>query len=115
MVRDITDGVTAGDFDLTNLENFAAGTGDGGRGSGPLIGEDFGPWSDRLREVEEMIDDPGLRSQVATARERARLTRLEFRRELKKPDWTVVRLQVVQPLVEVQQQIREELRRRSGV
>jgi hypothetical protein len=106
-----------GGFDLETLEQLAAGAnrggGGGGRGGGPILGEDFAPWSDRLREVEEMIDDPGLRSQVATARERARLARLEARRELKKPDWAVVRLQVVQPLVEVQQQIREELRRRN--
>jgi hypothetical protein len=78
-----------------------------------LTSEEYGPWTDRLREVEDMIDDPGLRSQVANARERARLARQEVRRDLKKPDWAVVRLQVLQPLVEVQQQIREELRRRD--
>jgi hypothetical protein len=77
------------------------------------LGEDFSTWSDRLREVEEMIDDPGWRSLVAGARERARLTRLENKRDFKKPDWAVVRLQIIKPLVEVQDQIREELRRRN--
>lgn len=106
-------GTGPGGFDLMNLEGFGSDFGSARGGSGPLLGEDYAPWSDRLREVEEMIEDPNLRSQVATARERARLTRQAFKRELKKPDWAVVRLQVIQPLVEVQQQIREELRRRD--
>lgn len=88
---------------------------DGGnqRGSGPITGEEFGPWSDRLREVEEMVELPALRSEIATARERARQMRQDFRRDLKKPDWAVVRLEVVRPLVEVRQQISEELARRE--
>ena len=80
---------------------------------GPITGEDFGPWSDRLREVEELVELPSLRSQVATARERTRDLRREYRRDLKKPDWAVVRLQVMQPLAEVRDQIAEELARRE--
>lgn len=83
------------------------------QGSAPLTGEDFAPWSDRLREVEEMVELPSLRNDLATARERARRMRLEFKRDLKKPDWAVVRLQVMKPLVEVRQQIAEELARRD--
>jgi hypothetical protein len=67
-----------------------------------------------LRDVEEMIELPDLRNNVATARERARLTRLEYKRDLKKPDWAVVRLQVVKPLVEVRDRITEELARRGS-
>src|SRR5207253_4116898 len=37
--------------------------------AGPLAGGAYGPWSDRLREVEEMIEFPDLRNQVAIARE----------------------------------------------
>ena len=82
--------------------------------TGPLIGEDFGPWSDQLRDVEELVDLPDLRSEVATARERARLLRQEYKREGKKPDWAVVRLQVIKPLVEVRDRISEELARRDS-
>ena len=53
--------------------------------AGPLTGGNFAPWSDRLREVEEVVDSPELRAGVAGARERARLMRLEYRRDLKKP------------------------------
>jgi len=82
--------------------------------TGPITGEDFAPWSDRLREIEEMIDFPDLRNSVAGARERARLLRLEVKRDRKKPDWAQVRLQVVKPLVEVRSRLAEELARRES-
>lgn len=61
-----------------------------------------------------MIDLPDLRNEVATARSRAQLTRTEVRREMKKPDWAVVRLRVLEPLVEVRRQLEDELARRSA-
>jgi hypothetical protein len=63
--------------------------------------------------VEELVELPSLRSQVATARERTRELRRAYRRDLTKPDWAVVRLQVMQPLVQVRDQIAEELARRE--
>ena len=85
----------------------------GGPVTGPITGDNFAGWSDRLRDVEEMVEAPELRNQVAQARDRARQLRQEFRRDLKKPDWAVVRLQVVKPLVEVRDRIAEELARRG--
>jgi hypothetical protein len=82
--------------------------------AGPLTGEDFVSWSDRLREVEEMLDAPDLRNEVATARERARVVRQEFKRDGKKPDWAVVQLQVMKPLAEVRDLVAEELARRQS-
>ena len=66
-----------------------------------------------MRDAEDMVDVPELRSGIASARERARLARLEYRRDGKKPDWAVVELKVLKPLVEVRQQIRDELARRA--
>jgi hypothetical protein len=83
------------------------------RNPGPITGDNFGPWSDRLREVEELVELPFLRGQVATARERTRELRRAYRRDLTKPDWAMVRLQVMQPLVQVRDQIAEELARRE--
>jgi hypothetical protein len=93
--------------------------GDGGgfggvRNSAPLTGEDFARWNERLRDVEELVDTPEMRNAVATARERARLLRRDFRQDLKKPDWTVVELQVLKPLVEVRSRLAEELARRES-
>jgi len=92
------------------------GESSGGRGgaAAPIAGEGFTNWSDRLREVEEMVEFPDLRNAVASARERARVLRQEARRDLKKPDWAVVELEILKPLVEVRQQVAEELRRRSS-
>jgi hypothetical protein len=94
------------------LENLLPGNNNTG-GGGPIIGGDFTSWSDRLREVEDMVDLPDLRNDIANARGRAREFRLEYRRAGKKPDWAVVRLQVVRPLVEVRDQIAQELARRQ--
>ena len=106
-------------MDLGNFAGSDSARGGGGRGGGgggyvgPLTGNDFAPWADRLRDAEDLVDVPELRSDLARARERARLARLEWRREGKKPDWAVVELQVLKPLVEVRRQIREELGRRN--
>jgi len=82
--------------------------------SGPITGTDFLPWSERLRDVEEMIEQPDWRNAVAAARERARVLRQGYKHDAKKPDWAVVRLQVMQPLIEVQQRIADELARRQS-
>jgi len=88
--------------------------GNGGPGSGPITGEDFATWADRVRDVESMVDMPDLQNNLANAREQARRLRTEFKRDLKKPDWTVVDLKIVKPLVEVRNQITEELARRGS-
>ena len=86
----------------------------GWRRDGPLAGDDFVSWSDRLRNVEDMIEDPALRNRVAAAGERARVLRQDVKRDHKRPDWDVVRLQVVNPLTEVRERIAEELARRQS-
>lgn len=89
------------------------GTGPAEDLEGPLTGGDFARWSDRLREVEELLEFPDLRGDVASARERARQIRQDFRRNREKPDWAVVRLQILRPLVDVRNRIGEELARRD--
>ncbi len=80
----------------------------------PITGDGFANWTDGLREAEEMLDFPNLRNEVASAREKARQLRLEMKRDQKKPDWAVVQLEILKPLVEVQQRLREELTRRES-
>jgi hypothetical protein len=82
--------------------------------SGPITGDGYVDWSDRLRDVEELIEIPDLRNEVARARDRVRTLRQEFKRDKKKPDWAVVRTQVAAPLAEVRDQIAEELARRQS-
>jgi len=114
-----------GGLDLSNFLNGGANDGGDeriGRGGdiggmyrgGPLTGGDFAPWNERLRDVEQLLDSPDLRNAVATARERARLLRRDVVNDRKKPDWAVVKLQILQPLVEVRARVAEELSRRDS-
>jgi len=96
------------------FDRGGGGGSDGGRRGGPLTGEGFVDWSDRLRDVEEMLDLPDLRTEVARIRDRARAVRLEYRRHGDKPDWAVVKLQIAGPLVEVRSRVAEELARRES-
>lgn len=81
-------------------------------GGGPLTGQNFTQFSDRLREAEEMIDVQDLQNEVASVRDRARAIRAEFKRNGKEPQWEFVQLKIEKPLAEIQRQIGEELARR---
>ena len=95
----------------TDGGNFFDNFGGGGGPHGPLTGNEYLNWSDRLRDVEEMVGSPELRRDVARIRDRARETRFEFKRHSKEPQWDLVRAQILKPLVEVRQRISEELAR----
>jgi hypothetical protein len=104
---------------LANLFNQpGAGTRTQDRESGepsPLLGEDdFSDWSQRLSNVEEMLDRPELRNQVAQARDRARATRTDFKRNNKPPKWDMVQKDILKPLVEVREKVADELSRRDS-
>ena len=111
--------VNRGGFDFDNIFNGgtdrAANLGgwEGGR-VGPLTGGDFNRWAERLRDVEDLVETPEMRNALAAARERARMLRRDWRQDQKKPDWTVVQLEIVKPLVEVRNRVAEELARRDS-
>ena len=86
----------------------------GNRQFAPLSGGDYLDWSDRLRDVEEMVDDPELRAEAARIRDRARSIRAEFKRHSIAPNWDLVRMQVAEPLVELTDRVAEELLRRNS-
>jgi hypothetical protein len=92
------------------LSRFAADN----SASDPLTGDGFIEWSDRLRDVEEMVDSPELRSEAARIRDRAREVRLEFRRNSKEPQWNLVEKMIATPLRELKRNVSEELLRRSA-
>jgi hypothetical protein len=109
-------------LDLANFfdgrENAGGGAVNGGPiggawNGGPLTGGNFGPWTERLRDVETLLDSPELRAALAAARERARLMRRDIAVKHEKPDWAVVQLEILQPLVEVRGRVAEELARRD--
>lgn len=77
--------------------------------NGPLTGRDFRQWSDRLRDVQEMLTESDLRNEVARVRDRARAIRAEFTRHGKEPQWDLVNQQITEPLAELRNRISEEL------
>lgn len=82
--------------------------------SDPITGDDFMEWSDRMRDVEEMVSDPELRAQAAGIRESARSIRREIKRHARKPNWELIRMKVIEPMVELQDRVHEELIRKNG-
>jgi hypothetical protein len=83
-------------------------------GTAPITGDAFREWSDRLRDVEEIVGDPDLRSEAARIRERARDFRRDLRRHSEQPQWDLVRELVAEPLDELREKVAEELLRRSA-
>jgi len=79
-----------------------------------LTGEDFLNWSDRLRDVEEMVDDPQFRAEAARIRDQARSIRAEFKRHSTPPNWDAVIEKVSRPLAELRDHVAEELLRRTS-
>jgi hypothetical protein len=85
-----------------------------GEDNAVLTGDDFLDWSDRLRDVEEMLEDPELRAEAARIRERARDTRVEFKRHSNLPNWEIVRESIASPLAALRDRVAEELRRKQN-
>ncbi len=109
------DGERPAKGDPTLLDQLQTG-GAGGGGSGPhgpITGENYRQWSDRLRDVEEMIDDPNLREEVARVRDRAQAMRAEFKRHGKEPQWDDVKKLVADPLAVLRDRLDDELARRD--
>lgn len=79
-----------------------------------MTGEGFRRWSDRLRDVEEMVDNPDLSAEAARIRQKARELRAEFKRHSRPPNWDIVRGQLAAPLAELEQRVSEELSRRES-
>ena len=76
--------------------------------SGPITG-DFIPWSDRLRDVEEMLTERDLRDEAARIRDRARSIRSDFTRHGKEPQWDLVKQQITNPLTELRKHLSDKL------
>jgi hypothetical protein len=64
-----------------------------------------------LRDIEEILQDPGLRNDVAQVRDKAREMRMEFKRHATLPQWNVVQSDIVSPLHILQSRVAEELAR----
>jgi hypothetical protein len=93
---------------------FDQGGGGGGRAVGPLTGADYRQWIDRLAEVEELVEIPEWRGELARVRDRVRLMRGEYTRHGREPQWDLVKTQIGVPLTEVRRSIAQEVARRQS-
>jgi len=88
------------------------GVAPGDRG-GPITGEGYRDWTDRLRDVEEMLEDPEMRRLAARALDRTRDLRRDFKRNDAPPNQELVQRQVAGPLLELRDRVFEELARKD--
>lgn len=102
-------GAAAGGSAADRVRNALAGF--GGTPRGPLTGEDFGEWIDRLSTVESLIEEPSTRTRIAEARETAEEMRRDFKRRSELPQWEMIVNEVVAPLNEVSSWLSSELSR----
>ncbi|MDP7011401.1 MAG: hypothetical protein QF685_08475 [Verrucomicrobiota bacterium] len=84
------------------------------RAQNPITGGNNREWTDRLRDVEEAVDLPGVRERVAEVREDIRKMNSEFRRHSKEPKWGLMETKILQPLDEIRRQVSEELAKRES-
>lgn len=79
---------------------------------GPLLGQGYAPFAEGLRRVEQILTTPELQADAAGILDRARAWRRDFReKEATAPQWDLVRMQLLQPLVELRQEVGEALSR----
>ncbi|MEZ6138446.1 MAG: hypothetical protein R3C53_26485 [Pirellulaceae bacterium] len=80
----------------------------------PLTGAGYTDWSDRLRDVEELVADPELRWQATQIRQAARDMRADFNRHAREPKWSEVEDLIAAPLRDLKRKVSDELIRRAA-
>lgn len=77
-------------------------------------GSGYESWADRLRNVEELLNNPELRNEAAKIFDRAREMRVETRRSNEAPQVAYLNNRITQPLVELRNRVMEELSKRDA-
>jgi hypothetical protein len=96
---------------LRELVRQIGGGGGGASSAGPILGDGFVNWADRMRDVEQVVDSVELRNRLATVRERVAAFRAEYKSLGRNPSAETVRNQVLQPMTDIGVQLREDLAR----
>lgn len=78
---------------------------------GPLTGDGYAGWADGMRRIEDLLENPALRSEASRILDRAREFRIGYRSNNSAPKWDLVQTTVVRPLVELRDRVAEELAR----
>ncbi|MEM9158029.1 MAG: hypothetical protein AAGB46_03190, partial [Verrucomicrobiota bacterium] len=97
-----------------SLEEFLqnmTGPGTGNNRMGPITGGDFVEWVERLRTIEELLEEPAARERLSQARERAEELRREYKRHGSLPQWGSIEGEIATPLNQVRSWLTQELSR----
>lgn len=81
---------------------------------GVFTGNGYDQWSDRLRNVEELLNNPELRNEAAKVLDRARELRINLKRSNEAPQVAVLNQRITQPLIELRDRVVEELSKKDS-
>ncbi len=79
-----------------------------------FTGDGYDRWSDRLRNVEELLNHPELRNEAAKILDRARELRINLKRSNEAPQVAVLNQRITQPLTELRDRVVEELSKKDA-
>ena len=79
-----------------------------------FTGDGYERWSDRLRNVEELLNNPELRNEAAKILDRARELRVNLKRSNEAPQVSYLNQRITAPLVELRDRVVEELSKKDS-
>lgn len=79
-----------------------------------FTGDGYDRWSDRLRNVEELLNDPELRNEAAKILDRARELRIDLKRSNEAPQVAHLNQRITAPLIELRDRVVEELSKKDA-
>jgi len=79
-----------------------------------FTGNGYEQWSDRLRNVEELLNQPELRNEAAKVLDRARELRINLKRSNEAPQVASLNTRITQPLIELRDRVVEELSKKDA-
>ena len=88
--------------------------GSAGQSSNPISGDNWNDWSDRLRNVEDILTRPELRNDAARIMDEARNLRIDSRRNDEPPQVDHLKLRIIKPLVELRDRVAEALAQKDS-
>lgn len=79
-----------------------------------FTGNGYEQWSDRLRNVEELLNQPELRNEAAKVLDNARSLRIDLKRSNEAPQVANLNTRITQPLMELRDRVVEELSKKDA-
>lgn len=79
-----------------------------------FTGDGYERWSDRLRNVEELLNNPELRNEAAKILDRARELRINLKRSNEAPQVSYLNQRITEPLIELRDRVVEELSKKDA-